>query len=169
MYFETSTSSPYQIRRIEELNKVRIDTSLHFGGGKKYEHYLFCTCITLSYSQFQCVNLFNVRICIGATTIQYTSVDFLLFRFSDRKWECGSKSHVLLQAEGFTYYLSTARRQASMWVAYIRARKIRVIVNICKCMGGLCVLESYMLEYDYSNFLYVTIHVWTRKIMLPSL
>jgi hypothetical protein len=35
VYFETSTSSPYQIRRIEELNKVRVKLLRAFYSNKK--------------------------------------------------------------------------------------------------------------------------------------
>jgi len=69
VYFETSTSSPYQIRRIEELNKVRIDTFLHFSGEGE-ESQLFILYLYYSVVSFKCVNLFNMQICIDATMIK---------------------------------------------------------------------------------------------------
>lgn len=51
VYFETSTSSPYQIRRIEELNKVRIKSKCielsHFV--EKYENENYFVFVYISY------------------------------------------------------------------------------------------------------------------------
>lgn len=94
VYFETSSSSPYQIRRIEELNKVRgfaagvVGPVINQGG-----HFQFGQVIAPP------ANARANRCC---------------FSFADCEWKRGGEGDVLLSEEGFASVVDYARGQAPM-------------------------------------------------------
>lgn len=121
VYFETSSSTPYQIRRIEELNKVRN---------------ISCSSIALLFSQllrgevgqnagsrglikhsgFESCYQSTWQLDTGCRTSSLRPLSTFYVLFTDTNWKCWSKSHVLLQEAGHLGVSYSTGRQTSKWV-----------------------------------------------------